>query len=130
MQSVREKIYDYHCQWFHKVEDTCTAVGMEPSLPRRCGRQIHRSNVTGDTPSAYFKRSISIPLLDHLLSEIESRFSTHKQTALLGMSLVTFVLVTLSMEDCSTKFHELVDLYQHLLIAFRVRLVEVEGATE
>lgn len=112
LQSVRDKIDNYHRQWFREVEEVSTAIGMEPSLPRRCGRQIHRSNVPGDTPSAYFKHSISIPLLDHLLSEMNSRFSTHQQTALLGMSLVPSVLVTLSMEDCSTKFNELFKLYE------------------
>lgn len=58
LKSVRENIDDYHCQWFHTVEDICRAVEVEPSLPRRCGRQVHRSNVPVDTPSAYFKQSI------------------------------------------------------------------------
>ena len=112
LQSVRDKIDDYHRQWFHKVEALCTAIGIVPSLPRRCGRHIHRSNVPGDTPSAYFKRTISIPLLDHLLSEINSRFSMQKKTAMVGMYLIPSLLVTLTMEDCSAILHELLELYQ------------------
>ena len=95
LEDVRDKIDDYHCKWFRKVEQMCTNVGVEPSLPRRCGRQIHRSNVPADTPSMYYRRCISIPLLDHLISEMDSRFNTHQQTALLGMSLVPSILETL-----------------------------------
>lgn len=87
----------------------CTAVRIEPSLP---GRQIHLSNVPVDTPSAYLKRSISIPLLDHLLSEVDCRFNAHQQTALLGMSLIPSLLVTLSTADGSTQCDRLDELYQ------------------
>ena len=47
-----------------------------PSLPRVCERQCHSSNVPAQTPSEYYRRNLSIPVLDHLLSELETRFST------------------------------------------------------
>ena len=72
----------------------CDFIGTEPSLPRRCGQQTHRSNIPGDSPSAYYKRTISIPLLDHLLSEFNSRFTAHQQAALRGMALIPSILVT------------------------------------
>ena len=89
----------------------CSDVGTVPFLPRRSGRQIHRSNVPEDTPSEYYCRSLSIPLLDHLLSEMRSRFSSHQQTALLGLSLVPSVLVTIPAEEVSTKISQFVDMY-------------------
>ena len=45
-------------------------VGEEPRIPRKCARQIQRNNVPATTPSEYYKRAISIPMLDHLESEI------------------------------------------------------------
>ena len=45
LQNVRNNIDTYHSEWFSTVEKMCDAVGTEPSLPRRCGRQTHRSNV-------------------------------------------------------------------------------------
>ena len=93
------------------MERMCLDVGTVPSLPRRSGRQVHRSNVPADTPSEYYCRSLSIPLLDHLLSVMRSRFSSHQQTALLGLSLVSSVMVTIPAEDVSTKVSQFVDLY-------------------
>ncbi len=79
IQSVRDNIDTYHTQWFLTITDMLSKVGKEPLLPRRCGRQTHRSNTPADTPSEYFCRTISIPVLDHLLSELSSRFGNHKK---------------------------------------------------
>ena len=112
IQSVRDNIDTHHALWFASVEEMCIDVGTEPSLPRRCGRQIHRSNVPADTPSEYYCRMLSIPLIDHLLSEMKSRFNTHQNTALLGLCIVPSVMVTLPSEQCSTMVSQLVDMYQ------------------
>ena len=102
----------HDCQWFSTVEKMCADVGTEPSLPRRSGRQIHRSNVPADNPSEYYCRSISIPMLDHLLSEIKTRFITHQKTALLELCIVPSVMVTLPDEECASKVSQLADMYQ------------------
>ena len=60
-------------------------------------------------------RCVSIPLLDDLLSEIESRFSTHQQTAFLGLSLVLSIMVSLSLEECTTKIFQLAEMYHENL---------------
>ena len=88
LQEVRENIDTCHAQWFSTITEMLSEVGMEPSVPRRCGRQTQWSNVPADTPSEYFRRTISIPVLDHLLSELKSRFGSHQRTALLGLSIV------------------------------------------
>ena len=67
-------------------------VGEEPRIPRRCARQIARNIVPATTPSEYYKRAISIPMLDHLESEINSRFTELQSTAAKGMSIVPATL--------------------------------------
>ena len=69
-------------------------VGEEPRIPRRCARQIQRNNVPATTPSEYYKRAISIPTLDHLESEINSRFTELQSTATKGMSTTLCVTTT------------------------------------
>ena len=112
LQNVRDNVNTYHSRWFSTVEKMCEDTGTVPSVPRRCGRQIHRSNVPACTPCEYYCRSISIPLLDHLLSEMRSRFSSHQQKALFGLSIVPSIMVTQTSEECTTKVSELVDIYQ------------------
>ena len=49
-----------------------------------CQRQQHRSNPQYSSATEYFKRTVSIPFLDHLINDISSRFDAHaKQAALL-----------------------------------------------
>ena len=90
----------------------CEDVATESSVPRRCSRQTHQSNVPASTPSEYYCRSLSIPLIDHLLSEMQSRFSSHQQTALLGLSIVPSVMVSLSSQECDSEVSELADMYR------------------
>ena len=78
VQNVRDNIDTHHSQWFLTITEMLSEVGIEPSVPRRCGRQTQRSNVPADTPSEYFRRTISIPVLDHLFCELRSRFGKHQ----------------------------------------------------
>ena len=110
-QDIRDNITAYHSQWFKKVEQMLASVGEEPSLLRRRGHQCHRSNVSADTPCEYYCLCISIPVLDHLLSEMESHFSSHQQTALLGLSIVPSMLVSLPTEEYTTKSMQLAKMY-------------------
>ena len=89
----------------------CDSVGVEPSLPRLCGRQSHRSNVPAQTPSEYYRRTVTIPVLDHLLSEMEAQFSTHQETALLGLHLIPSILVTNTVEELEQKIQPVKELY-------------------
>ena len=88
--------------WFYRfetVKDMWQKVGTTPILPRICGRQQQRLNVPSSTPSECYNRSISIPLLDHMISEVSSRFSSHTQIALQGMCLIPAVLVKMTKEE-------------------------------
>ena len=88
VQEVCDNIDTHHSRWFLTISDMLSQVGVEPSVPRRCGRQIHRSNLPAGTPSEYYRRTISIPVVDHLLSELRSRFGDRQKRAILGLSIV------------------------------------------
>ena len=70
LKYVLENVDVYHSQWFSSVEKMCGNMCSAHSLPRLCGQHIHHSNVPADSPSSYYKRIITIPLLDHLLTEV------------------------------------------------------------
>ena len=94
LKNIRENVDTHHNKWFETVSKMCSSVGTTPSMPRTCGRQCHRTNTPASTPSEYFKRTITIPILDHFLVELDRRFSSHHQTAIQGLYLVPSVLVT------------------------------------
>ena len=88
-----ENVDSLHSECFMEVEQLCGSVNVEPSLPRLCRQQRHHDNVPAHTPTEYHKRNITIPLLDHLISEINRRFSKHQKTALLGLNLIPSIMV-------------------------------------
>ena len=49
-------------------------VGIEESAPRLAGRQQHSSNVQAENCSDYYRLNLTIPLLDHLNSELNVHF--------------------------------------------------------
>ena len=51
----------------------CNGVGTTPSIPRICGRQHHRASIPASNSSEYFRRTITVPILDHLPSEVDKR---------------------------------------------------------
>ena len=98
LEQVRASVDSHHDKWFNTISRMCNEVGTTPSLPRTCSRQHHRANVPASTPSEYYKRTISIPILDHLLAELKTRFTVYQKTVLQGLYLIPSVLVA---EDLS-----------------------------
>ena len=94
LHQVRSSTDSYHSKWFHCISKMCNDVGTIPSVPRTCGRQHHRPNIPASNPSEYYQETISIPILDHLLTELNNRFTDHQKKALQGLNLVPSVLVS------------------------------------
>ena len=70
IHKIRNDIGTYHSKWYSSVEKMCTIAETVPSIPRTCCLQTQRSNVPADSPSQYYLRTLSIPIIDHLLSEL------------------------------------------------------------
>ena len=75
LDNMRTEIDTKHNVWCNKATVISEAVGTVPAKPSTAGRQMHRENVSAESTSQYFKRTISIPFLDHLLNQIHARFS-------------------------------------------------------
>ena len=101
LQDVRDNISTHHASWYNSGRNVLRHM-YRTIYTQKVWMTSNRSNIPADTPSKYYCRCISIPLLDHLLSEMQSRFTIHHQTALLGLTIVLSVLVKLSDEKFST----------------------------
>ena len=77
---------------FSKLYADCVKMAEdaeEPlSKPRIVGRQTLRSNVEAESLEEYFRRSIFLPFLDHLISQLEDRFSGRSQDAIKALYLL------------------------------------------
>ncbi|XP_046861621.1 uncharacterized protein LOC124454912 [Xenia sp. Carnegie-2017] len=77
-RTVRNEVDVYHANWYSIALTMAEKVGVEEKKPRTCGRQAIRSNVPSESVSDYFKKTITIPLADHLCSELEKRHVIEK----------------------------------------------------
>ena len=82
---MRDDVDTHHCCWIDETKKMWEDIGVKVCIPRLCGRHQHRDNVPAGTPDEYYKRDFTIPLLDHVLMKMKSRFLIHQQSATYGV---------------------------------------------
>ena len=73
-RAIRYDIDNSHTRWYKIAFDLAVEVNVEEGKLRTCHRQINRSNILADCTLGYYKRSITIPVVDHLNLELARRF--------------------------------------------------------
>lgn len=63
LMKFREEVETFNRVWFKDIEKLAASVNVEPNIPRRCGRQVHRGNVPTEEPSKYYMQTVTIPFL-------------------------------------------------------------------
>ena len=93
--STRFSVDSYHNTCYNKALNLAYKINVFERKPRTAGKQIHRSNVPSENISDYFKLTITIPLLDHLNSELENRFGSNTMVSYSGLVIVPTKLISL-----------------------------------
>ena len=91
---------------------------MKPSKQRKVFpylTQMYRNNVPAEYHRTYYRRCISVPLVDRLLVELDTIFSPHRRVALLGLCMVPLALVTQPDPDVKSHLSKLVKVYEEYL---------------
>lgn len=74
LQSARDDVDTVHAGIYETALEIATKVGIDECIPRISRQQQHHTNVPCSNPSEYYKRALTIPSLDHLITEIDGRF--------------------------------------------------------
>ena len=74
-------------------------AGAELKQPRQAARQQNRVNIQSASDEEYFKRSVYLPFLDHVLSELRTRFSKVHQTVSHLWTLIPKFIASYSFAD-------------------------------
>ena len=85
--SVRLQIDKYHAKWYKIALALAEEVNVKESKPRTCRHQTNRANTPADDVSEYFKRNVTIPLVDHVNTQLAQRFDT-SLTAYHGLVII------------------------------------------
>ena len=94
LSKARGSVDSFHRNWY---EESCLLglkVNVLPSVPRTNNRQTQRTNTPATSESEYYKRTISIPLLDHILSELDSQFHESSERVSMFMSLMPSAMLS------------------------------------
>ena len=91
---------------FHKVytqaERMAAAVDVDPCKPRSCARQRHRPGIDSKTIEEWYRINPAIPFLDHIMTELDERFSVLAQTSSRLLQLVTSILCSIENVEFSS----------------------------
>lgn len=68
-----------HDRIYSKAIKLAEEIGTEEHMPRVVGRQRNRSNPSVLNPKEYWRVTVTIPLVDSIISEMNSRFSVEKR---------------------------------------------------
>ena len=72
--NARRNVESFHKNIYGDAKWVAATVGIEESAPRLASRQQHRTNIHADNCIQYYQRNLTIPLLDHLIAELNNRF--------------------------------------------------------
>lgn len=66
---------EYFQAIFSESKGVAEELGIEITVPRVAGRQVHRENYSTADIESYYRQSIYIPALDSMTADLEARFS-------------------------------------------------------
>ena len=79
--------------WYSVIKSLADDLNIPVTTPRIASRQVHRANVPAESPETYYRRNM-IPFLDHITTELESRFGPVHQTKIKLLGLIPSVAAT------------------------------------
>ena len=118
LQCARDDVDTVHARMYESALEIATKVGVDESLPRISRRQQHRANVPSSNPSEYYKRVLTIPTLDHLITEMNGRF--HHDSASIVCQIMLILPSTLAESEevlMSSMISDLIHMYEDYLPA-------------
>ena len=92
---TRTMVDSYHNEWYKRACQIAEEVGVEESLPRAGSRYNPSLSI-----SNYYKKEITIPVLDHQIRSLNDRFSEGTVHAINGLSVIPAKMISL-VDKCS-----------------------------
>ena len=103
----------HHEKWFSEASDMAKKLGISVQQPRTCSQQLYRGNSPAETVSDYFRIHLTIPMFDHLLTELNNRFQDETLAIYKGLALIPSKMMTLIHDkvDWKKNIEEFVEIY-------------------
>ncbi|KAF3824274.1 hypothetical protein GH733_008559 [Mirounga leonina] len=90
LNEVMENIEVYHEFWFEEATDLATKLDIQMKLPGKF-RRAQQGNLESQlTSESYYKETLSVPTVEHIIQELKDIFSEQHLKALKCLSLLKF----------------------------------------
>ncbi|KAL4130683.1 hypothetical protein QTP88_008087 [Uroleucon formosanum] len=96
--NVESKFHDL----FSTAEHLAKEIGEDIKIPRVTHFQQHRANYELTSAENYYRVSVFIPFIDHFISQLEIRFTKHKNTLSIIQNFIPNKLIKLSENEIET----------------------------
>lgn len=70
---------------YKEAEKFAGLLGTTIEISRQAAKQTYRANIASSGPEEYFRRTILIPFLDHLMEQLRSRFGSGRDIPALAL---------------------------------------------
>ena len=112
---MRTNVDKWFSRLYQEVLRIATLMQCSEARPRLCSRQRNRDNTPSESVAEYWKRTVAIPFLDIVCSEIQSRFSIEKRAHYELCALIPSVITAKTSEEIAELTKVLKDKWDHLL---------------
>ena len=127
IKGVQSRVDTFHSQVYEQVLMLSESIEVAETAPRQTSRQQHRQNISLRNISDYYKCAITIPLLDHLSSELDSRFDAGCSHSLIEfMQLLPSEVANTTSQLRPENFSAVLQLYGNVLSSVRSFDVELD----
>ena len=92
LKEFRSNVESFHDRHYHEAFQLAALLDVEESAPRLAGRQQHRQNVPATSTAEYYRLNVTVPLLDHIISELDSRFNSESSSVVEFIQLLPCAL--------------------------------------
>ncbi|XP_057292636.1 52 kDa repressor of the inhibitor of the protein kinase-like [Hydractinia symbiolongicarpus] len=94
LQVIRSDIDTHFNKWYEKVLSLATELDVVESMKRRCSIQLYRENYVANGVKEYYKLAVAIPFIDHILQELDTRFSIDNVSVYSGFSIMPTTILS------------------------------------
>ena len=129
LKGSRSRVDDFHERLYDDTVQLGANVGVEESVPRLPGRQQHRHNNPATNSKDYYRVNLTIPLLDHMIGELDNRFDSDSSAVVAEfIKLLPAALYNKSASEKLTAddFSQVLELYEDDLPSSRSLDVELD----
>ena len=91
-QSLRETVANDFTKIYDQAVRMADKVDVQPAKPRTARRMRNKANAPAESVQEHFLRNVAIPFLDHVVTDLEARFSPLSVTSSTLLGLLPSVL--------------------------------------